>query len=71
MENHKVEGSIKTLKGRVVLMKKGLLDFHDIKANVLDRIHELLGKGVSLQLISAATPDPGPLIPHLHHIHTL
>ncbi|KAG4998376.1 hypothetical protein JHK82_029161 [Glycine max] len=49
----------KRVKGRVVLMKKGVLDFHDIKANVLDRVHELLGKGVSLQLISATTPDPG------------
>lgn len=49
----------KVVKGRVVLMKKSVLDFHDIKANVLDRIHEFLGKGVSLQLISATTPDPG------------
>lgn len=49
----------KEVKGRVVLMKKSLLDFHDIKANLLDRIHEFLGKGVSLQLISATTPDPG------------
>ncbi|XP_004496745.1 linoleate 9S-lipoxygenase 5 [Cicer arietinum] len=48
----------KEVKGRVVLMKKSLLDFHDIKANLLDRIHEFLGKGVSLQLISATTPDP-------------
>ncbi|KAG2401436.1 linoleate 9S-lipoxygenase [Vigna angularis] len=42
-------------------MKKGLLDFHDIKANILDRIHELLGRGVSLQLISATSPNPGPI----------
>ncbi|XP_061338667.1 linoleate 9S-lipoxygenase 5-like [Gastrolobium bilobum] len=48
----------KAVKGRVVLMKKGLLDFNDIKANVFDRIHEFLGKGVSLQLVSAVTPDP-------------
>ncbi|KAL9317422.1 hypothetical protein ACSQ67_013939 [Phaseolus vulgaris] len=42
-------------------MKKGFLDFHDIKANVLDRVHELLGRGVSLQLISATSPNPGPI----------
>ncbi|WJX21007.1 Linoleate 9S-lipoxygenase 5 [Trifolium repens] len=39
-------------------MKKSLLDFHDIKANVFDRIHEFFGKGVSIQLISATSPDP-------------
>lgn len=55
--NHKVERS-KRVKGKVVLMKKGILDFHDIKANVLDRVHELLGRGVSLQLISTTSPDP-------------
>jgi len=49
----------KRVRGKVILMKKSLLDFHDIKANVLDRIHEFLGKGVSLQLISATAPDPG------------
>ncbi|BAT94053.1 hypothetical protein VIGAN_08062000 [Vigna angularis var. angularis] len=49
------------VRGRVTLMKKGLLDFHDIKANILDRIHELLGRGVSLQLISATSPNPGPI----------
>ncbi|XP_054806382.1 probable linoleate 9S-lipoxygenase 5 [Prosopis cineraria] len=53
----KVEGRRK-IRGRVVLMKKGVLDFHDPKASVLDRVHELLGKGVSIQLISAAKPDP-------------
>jgi len=42
-------------------MKKGFLDFHDIKANILDRIHELLGRGVSFQLISATSPNPGPI----------
>ncbi|KAL2948581.1 hypothetical protein AAZX31_20G132400 [Glycine max] len=56
--NNQIVERSKRVKGRVVLMKKGVLDFHDIKANVLDRVHELLGKGVSLQLISATTPDP-------------
>lgn len=49
------------MRGRVIVMKKGFLDFHDIKANVLDRVHELLGRGVSLQLISATSPNPGPI----------
>ncbi|XP_014524158.1 linoleate 9S-lipoxygenase 5, chloroplastic-like [Vigna radiata var. radiata] len=50
------------VRGRVTLMKKGILDFHDIKANILDRIHELLGRGVSLQLISAtSSPNPAPI----------
>ncbi|KAK7357488.1 hypothetical protein VNO80_16776 [Phaseolus coccineus] len=53
-----MEERSKRVKGRVVLMKKAVLDFHDIKANVLDRVHELLGKGVSIQLVSATSPDP-------------
>ncbi|KAF5465688.1 hypothetical protein F2P56_015669 [Juglans regia] len=48
----------KKIKGTVVLMKKNVLDFHDVKASLLDRIHELFGKGVSLQLISSIHPDP-------------
>jgi linoleate 9S-lipoxygenase len=43
----------------VVLMKKNVLDFNDIKASFLDRVHELLGKGVSMQLVSAVHQDPG------------
>ncbi|XP_021897181.1 linoleate 9S-lipoxygenase 5, chloroplastic-like [Carica papaya] len=46
------------IKGTVVLMKKNTLDFHDVKASFLDRVHELLGKRVSLQLISSDHPDP-------------
>ncbi|EEF45385.1 lipoxygenase, putative [Ricinus communis] len=46
------------IKGTVVLMKKNVLDFSDIKASFLDRVHELLGKGVSMQLISAVHHDP-------------
>ncbi|KAI4345619.1 hypothetical protein L6164_012721 [Bauhinia variegata] len=53
----KVEVS-KKIRGKVVLMKKGILDFKSITATILDRIHEILGKGVSLQLISAVNPDP-------------
>lgn len=57
-QNHKV-GESKKVKGRVVLMKKNVLDFNDFKASFIDRIHEFLGKGVSMQLISSVRPDPG------------
>ena len=43
----------RTFRGRVVLMKKNVLDFNDLNASILDRVHELFGKKVSLQLISA------------------
>ncbi|CAN0897124.1 Linoleate 9S-lipoxygenase 1 [Linum grandiflorum] len=46
------------IKGTVVLMKKNVLEFNDFNASILDRIHELLGQGVSLQLISSVHPDP-------------
>ncbi|XP_010667400.2 probable linoleate 9S-lipoxygenase 5 [Beta vulgaris subsp. vulgaris] len=41
------------IKGTIVLMKKNVLDMTDVSASILDKIHELGGKGVSLQLISA------------------
>ncbi|XP_061976799.1 probable linoleate 9S-lipoxygenase 5 isoform X1 [Populus nigra] len=56
-KGNEVEGRRK-IKGTVVLMKKNVLDFHDIKASFLDRVHELLGKGVSMQLVSAVHQDP-------------
>ncbi|KAI5580171.1 hypothetical protein BDE02_08G137400 [Populus trichocarpa] len=56
-EGNEVEGRRK-IKGTVVLMKKNVLDFNDIKASFLDRVHELLGKGVSMQLVSAVHQDP-------------
>ncbi|TKY52225.1 linoleate 9S-lipoxygenase 5 [Spatholobus suberectus] len=46
------------VKGTVVLMKKNVLDFNDFSASFLDRLHEFLGKGVSLQLVSAVKVDP-------------
>ncbi|KAL6278608.1 hypothetical protein ACE6H2_022209 [Prunus campanulata] len=62
------------IKGTVVLMKKNVLDFNDFNASVLDGVHELLGQGVSLQLISADHGDseetgvPGAiLIKNNHH----
>ena len=50
--------SKKKIKGTVVLMKKNVLEFNDFHASVLDLGHELLGQGVSLQVISAAKSDP-------------
>ncbi|KAH9618592.1 hypothetical protein KSS87_003949 [Heliosperma pusillum] len=52
------EGSKKkVIKGRVVLMKKNVLDFNDFNASILDGFNELLGKRVSFQLVSALTSD--------------
>ncbi|XP_042491493.1 probable linoleate 9S-lipoxygenase 5 [Macadamia integrifolia] len=45
------------IKGSVVLMKKNVLDFNDLHASMLDRVHEFFGKGVSLQLISSVNGD--------------
>lgn len=50
---------LKKIKGKVVLMKKNVLDFNDFNASVLDRVHELIGQGVSLQLISAHNGNSG------------
>ncbi|VVA33122.1 PREDICTED: linoleate 9S-lipoxygenase [Prunus dulcis] len=52
----KYEG--KKIKGRVVLMKNNVLDLNDLTASVLDRVGELVGKAVSLQLISSVNGDP-------------
>ncbi|KAK2997621.1 hypothetical protein RJ639_026247 [Escallonia herrerae] len=48
----------KIIKGTVVLMKKNVLDLTDQKASFLDHVHELVGKGVSVKLISATHGDP-------------
>ncbi|WMV11969.1 hypothetical protein MTR67_005354 [Solanum verrucosum] len=45
------------VKGKVVLMKKNVLDFTDIKAAVVDEVVELLGEKVSFQLISSSVFD--------------
>ncbi|CAN0914262.1 Linoleate 9S-lipoxygenase 1, partial [Linum grandiflorum] len=47
-----------TVKGTVVLMKKNFLEIVALDASILDRIHELLGRRVSLQLISSVHGDP-------------
>lgn len=50
----------KKIKGTLVLMKKNVLDFNDFIGNsILDGVHELFGKKVSLQLVSAVHGDPG------------
>ncbi|OMP05818.1 Lipoxygenase [Corchorus olitorius] len=61
----------KKIKGTVVLMKKNVLDMNDLKASLFDRVHELFGKGVSLQLISAEHTDPVTLddVPGHGRIH--
>ncbi|KAA8548631.1 hypothetical protein F0562_000315 [Nyssa sinensis] len=48
----------KKIKGTVRLMKKNVLDLNDAGASCIDRVHELMGKGVSLQLISAVHGNP-------------
>ncbi|KAG2306592.1 hypothetical protein Bca52824_026340 [Brassica carinata] len=59
-EDVKKKKTKKTMKieGEVVVMKKNLLDFKDAMASFLDRVHELLGRRVSLHLISSLQPDP-------------
>ncbi|KAL1543238.1 Linoleate 9S-lipoxygenase 5 [Salvia divinorum] len=41
------------IKGKVVLMKKNVMDSTDLWASFVDRVHEVFGRGISLQLISA------------------
>ena len=53
------ESGNKKVEGKVVLMKKNVLDFNDFNASVLDGFDELLGQKVSFQLISAVNGDPG------------
>ncbi|XP_059632514.1 probable linoleate 9S-lipoxygenase 5 [Cornus florida] len=53
-----IEDKGNKIKGTVKLMKKNVLDVTDLGASILDRVHEVFGKGVSLQLISAVHGDP-------------
>ncbi|XP_071725508.1 probable linoleate 9S-lipoxygenase 5 [Rutidosis leptorrhynchoides] len=46
------------VKGKVVLMKKNMLDFNDLGASVLDRAHELFGQHISIRFVSATYADP-------------
>lgn len=52
----------KKIRGTVVLMKKNILDLSDLGSSFLDRVHELMGRGVSLQLISSVHVDPGQFL---------
>jgi linoleate 9S-lipoxygenase len=47
----------KKIKGSVVLVKKNIMDVTDAGASFLDRLYEIFGKGVSLQLIGAVHGD--------------
>ncbi|KAI8566243.1 hypothetical protein RHMOL_Rhmol02G0025100 [Rhododendron molle] len=54
---HRYGRTSKKIKGTVVLMKKNALDWTDLGASFVDRVYELLGRGVSLQLISSLRGD--------------
>ncbi|CAK7340715.1 unnamed protein product [Dovyalis caffra] len=43
--------SKKKIKGTVVLMKKKFLDFDDLKASVLERVHEFVGQGTDFNVM--------------------
>ncbi|XP_049414170.1 probable linoleate 9S-lipoxygenase 5 [Solanum stenotomum] len=47
----------KNVKGRIILMKKNILDFTDINASVGDEVVDFLGEKVSIQLISGSIRD--------------
>ncbi|KAM6594937.1 hypothetical protein CsatA_002640 [Cannabis sativa] len=52
-------GGNKKIKGNVVLMKKNVLDFNDMRNGIIDPLSELLGQRVSLQLISSVQTHTG------------
>ncbi|KAI4373958.1 hypothetical protein MLD38_012015 [Melastoma candidum] len=52
-------GGSRKIRGTLRLMKKNVLDFHDVKASLLDRMYELFRRGVSLQLVSSVQPEHG------------
>ena len=51
-------GKKKKIKGEVVLMKSTVLGFNNFQSSVVDRVFEILGSGISLQLVSATHSDP-------------
>ncbi|GMH18830.1 hypothetical protein Nepgr_020671 [Nepenthes gracilis] len=57
VKDKQANGSRK-IKGIAVLMKKSVLDITDVSASCLDRLYDIIGKGVSLQLISAVHRNP-------------
>ena len=54
----KIHG-VKKIEGKVVLVKDNVLGFNDMSASVIDRVSELVGDGVSLQLVSAVHGENG------------
>lgn len=57
--HQQIHDNNKKIRGKVVLMKKNVLDSSDLGSSFLDRVHELFGRGVSLQLISSVRGDSG------------
>ncbi|KAK4491090.1 hypothetical protein RD792_001812 [Penstemon davidsonii] len=57
LSGRKDDGERSKIKGKVVLMKKNVLDLNDLSASVVDRINELVGQKVALQLISSVNTD--------------
>ncbi|XP_047336892.1 probable linoleate 9S-lipoxygenase 5 [Impatiens glandulifera] len=58
MFNHGDIDEQKIVKGKVVLMKKNVLDFSDFNASLTDKINEFFGQKVSIQLVSSLHTDP-------------
>ncbi|XP_022742693.1 probable linoleate 9S-lipoxygenase 5 [Durio zibethinus] len=50
--------SHKIIRGTVVLVKNNVFGFNTIHTTVADSVFELIGKGVTLQLVSADNADP-------------
>ncbi|XVE89675.1 hypothetical protein DITRI_Ditri20bG0015000 [Diplodiscus trichospermus] len=50
--------SKQTIRGTVVLVKKNVYDINSIVGSAADGVLELLGQGVTLQLVSADNADP-------------
>ena len=59
------------IKGKVILMRSNVLDFTEFHSNLLDNFTELLGGGVSFQLISATHTCNFPNSPKLSLIPIL
>lgn len=53
------KGKGKKIEGVAVLLKKNVLNSGDCKAPVFDRFAEILGNGISFQLVSSTHTYPG------------
>lgn len=58
--NHESRTSTK-IKGSVVLVKSNVVGFNDFADSLLDGLHELVGSGISFELVSATVGDPSEL----------